>query len=58
VVCWWLLHLSKRSAAGRYKIRRKLQKSIQSVGHMQDQVQQAMNWLCQMYNISMDDAMR
>ena len=25
---------------------------------MQDQVQKAMDWLCQMYNISMDDAMR
>ncbi len=48
----------KHSAHGRYKIRHKLQKSIKSVGHMQDQVQQAMDWLCQMYNISMDDAMR
>ena len=53
-----LTMLRRGCDGGRYKIRRKLQKSIQSVGHMQGQVQQAMDWLCQMYNITMDDAMR
>ena len=42
----------------RYKVRKKLQKSMQSVAHMQEQVQHAMDWLCQAYGISMDDAMR
>ena len=46
------------AADGRYKIRKKLHKSMQSVAHMQEQVQHAMDWLCQVYNISMEDAMR
>ena len=55
----WRLFLTCDWAADcRYKIRKRLQKSIQSVTHMQDQVQHAMNWLCQAYGISMDDAMR